>query len=129
MKYLLTIQSTDNLFCINYFCREDGTYGYIELKNVSTPEAPVWQKYANPSSRFISLEVAKLEAESRVTWLRKETEWVARDNESMSALEYIENWIKCPFCSIRFSLLDRHRWGGGRHLTCGQKISVQPMHH
>jgi hypothetical protein len=85
----------------------------------------MWENYANTSSRFDSLETARLEASSRVVWLKKEVEWVARDNKPIPTSPYIQSWIKCPFCSVRFSMLDKDRWGGGRHLTCGQRISVE----
>lgn len=36
-------------------------------------------------------------------------------------------WLKCPKCGIRFTIRDRHRWSGRRHLTCGQKLRIKKV--
>lgn len=35
-----------------------------------------------------------------------------------------DGWLVCPFCRKRFSPNDPGRWGGGRHLSCGQRITI-----
>lgn len=127
MTSVLTIVSADSDFRIDFFCRNDGSYGYAELKNSGTQENPHWIKYTDHSSRFDSIEVARYEASRRVAWLRREFEWPARDNLPILATPYTEGWIECPFCGIRFSMRDKARWGGERHLTCGQRISIDPI--
>lgn len=127
MTTVLSIVSADNDFRIDFFCRNDGSYGYDELKNSGTRENPIWVKYTNGSSRFDSIDVARSEASGRVAWLKREVEWPARDSMPIPTAPYREGWIQCPFCGIRFSMLDKVRWGGGRHLTCGQRISIHPI--
>ena len=127
MILVLSIVSADSYFRIEFFCRNDGSYGYTDLKNSGTHENPIWVEYANSSSRFDSIETARAEASGRVAWLKKEAEWLARENEPIPTKPYREGWIRCPFCGIRFSMLDKDRWGGGRHLTCGQRISIHPL--
>jgi hypothetical protein len=35
-----------------------------------------------------------------------------------------DGWLGCPFCKKRFSPNDAKRWGDGRHLSCGQRITI-----
>lgn len=127
MTSVFSISSADSKFRIDFFRRNDGSYGYSELNNSGTQENPTWVKYANSASRFDSIEVAINEASGRVAWLKREVEWPARDNVPIPTVPNGEGWIKCPFCGIRFSMLDKVRWGGERHLTCGQRISIPPL--
>lgn len=127
MTTALSMASADGCFRIDFFCRKDGSYGYAELKNSGTQQNPIWTKCTNNSSRFDSIEVARHEACGRVAWLKREIEWPARDSVPIPTVPYREGWIECPFCGVRFSMLDKVRWGGGRHLTCGQRISIHPI--
>lgn len=126
MTSALSVVSTDGHFRIDFFLRNDGSYGYTELKKSGTQENPTWVEYTNSASRFDSIEIARNEASGRVAWLKREAEWPARENAPMPTMLYGEGWIKCPFCGIRFSMLDKVRWSGERHLTCGQRISIHP---
>lgn len=125
MKIEHEVVSVDGLNRVAVFCRTDGTYGYMEFKNVGTATSPGWQESSRGDSRFGSEASALKEAHGRVAWLRREIEWPAKDFEPRSAEPYMPGWIECPKCHIRFSLTDSHRWGSGRHLTCGQRILVE----
>jgi hypothetical protein len=35
-----------------------------------------------------------------------------------------DGWLTCPHCQKRFNPKDPHRWGGGRHTSCGQRIAI-----
>jgi hypothetical protein len=122
MNTLEEIISADIRFRVELFRRADGTYGFVEFKNASNAENPSWVKGSNRASRFESYEIALHEAQQRLAWLRKEMDWPAKDSQPLQATEYMPNWIKCPYCGVRFSVLDTDRWGGGRHLSCGQRI-------
>jgi hypothetical protein len=118
------IVSTDSRFRAEFFRRPDGTHGYAEFENSNSAASPVWRLCANSASRFASHEIALYEARGRLAWLSKETAWPARDEQPAVVIEYAPHHVKCPFCGIRFSLLDKEGSGGGRHLTCGQRIIV-----
>ncbi len=118
------ILSSDGLSRIEVFRREDGTFGYLESKNSGTQADPKWEPGKHCASRFESMEHAVREAEGRVAWLTREAAWPAKASAPRTALQYTEGCVECPFCGARFSLRDPHRWRGGRHLTCGQKIVV-----
>lgn len=126
MTSVLSVVSVDGHFRIDFFLRNDGSYGYTELKKSGTQDNLTWVEYTDSASRFDSIEVARNEASGRVAWLKREVEWSARENAPMPTMPYGEGWIKCPFCGIHFSMLDKVRWGGERHLTCGQRISIHP---
>jgi hypothetical protein len=122
MKKLEEIVSADSRFRVEFFERDDGTHGYDEFKNTNNAASPLWCLHSKSDSRFESQQTAFHEAQQRLPWLRKEREWLARDKESIVTTEYIPGWMVCPFCGVRFSLCDADRWGGDRHLTCGQRI-------
>jgi hypothetical protein len=35
-----------------------------------------------------------------------------------------DGWLECPYCEKRFSPESPSSWGGGRHLSCGQRITI-----
>lgn len=119
------IVSADSRFRVEFVRFDDVTYGYVTYKNTGSAESPVWKNDSHESSRFGTHEIAIVEAMGRIPWLKKETEWPAKDQAAVAIAEYAPGWIKCPFCGKRFHLQDPDRWGGGRHLTCGQKIIKQ----
>jgi hypothetical protein len=56
-----------------------------------------------------------------------ENQWIAHIEDAIAPLDaklYSQTWVKCPGCGIRFSTADRNQFGGGVHLSCGQKINV-----
>ncbi len=118
------IVSADSRFRAAFFRRDDGTYGYEEFRNINNAVSPSWLMHAKGTSRFESHALALQEAQHRLSWLWKEMQWPARDQEPIETTQDMPGWIACPFCGIRFSLLDADRWGGGRHLTCGQRITA-----
>ncbi|NHZ91060.1 hypothetical protein F2P45_18855 [Massilia sp. CCM 8733] len=125
MRKIDDIVSADSRFRVAFVRRDDGTHGYAGFINTETAASPVWKLESKATSRFESHEVALNEARGRLAWLKKETDWPAKDREPVAAIEYTPGWMKCPFCGIRFCLQDLDRWGGGRHLTCGQRIVKQ----
>ena len=124
MKKIDDIVSVDSRFRAEFFLRPDGSFGYAEFENSNGPASPVWRVCADNTSRFASHEIALFEACGRLAWLSKETAWPARDKPPAAVVEYAPHHVTCPFCGIRFSLLDKERASGGRHLTCGQRIIV-----
>lgn len=122
MSSIDDIVSADSHHRVEFVRLDDGTVAYVSYRNTGNAESPEWKNNAQESSRFGSHEIAVFEARERLAWLKKETEWTAKDQEPVAIAEYIPGWIKCPFCAKRFYLQDPEQWGGGRHLTCGQKI-------
>jgi len=118
------LTSVEGLQRLEFFRRPDDSYGYRELTRHIDEAEPTWRSVALSASRFDSLETALAEAQSRVKWLRRESNWPARDKESASVVPHAPGYVQCPFCAISFSLGDPDRWGGSRHLTCGQRIHV-----
>lgn len=125
MNKIGDIVSADSSRRVEFVRLNDGTYGYVSYKNTRNSESPVWENNSSENSRFGSHEIALFEATGRLAWLKKETEWPAKDQEPVAIAEYTPGWIKCPFCGKRFYLQDPERWGGNRHLTCGQRIVRQ----
>jgi hypothetical protein len=37
-----------------------------------------------------------------------------------------DGWVTCPNCDRRFALTDRDRWTGLRHVSCGQRLQLEP---
>jgi hypothetical protein len=127
MESVQTIVSSDRKFCLVFFQRNDQSCGFVELEHSDqSPNIP-WEAESYRSPRFASLDIAIQEAEGRIGWLKRETLWPAKALPTVIASEYVPDWIKCPFCHVRFSLLDPHRWAGDRHLTCGQTIQVERL--
>lgn len=50
----------------------------------------------------------------------------ALDHHEMTAVVRPDRFVVCPFCGKAFSLDDSARWSGERHLTCGQRIRLEP---
>ena len=118
------VVSVDGLHRVVVFRREDGTYGYREFKRQESGVS-AWLALGQGHSRFGSAVGAMQEARQRIAWLKREVDWPARDLEPQAAEQYMPGWVECPRCRVRFSLHDPHRWGSGRHLTCGQRIQVK----
>ncbi|HXT99748.1 MAG TPA: hypothetical protein VN903_02060 [Polyangia bacterium] len=38
-----------------------------------------------------------------------------------------DGWLTCPNCGLRFAPTDRDRWTGLRHVTCGQRLLLEPL--
>lgn len=110
-----------------FFLRADGTYGFNEYYRAHTTTGMEWLPASVHSGRYENLEIAVDEAIGRVDWFRREMEWPARDKSIMPVIEHAPGWAKCPFCGINFSTSDENRWGGNRHLTCGQELSRTPF--
>ena len=122
MNTIDDIVSADGRFRAEFVRRDDGTHGYVSFINTNNAASPVWKQDGRDVSRFESREIALFEARGRLAWLKNEADWPAKDHEPMAASQYTPGWIKCPFCGLRFYLADPDRWGGSRHLTCGQRI-------
>ncbi len=45
-------------------------------------------------------------------------------DETLEAVVYQDNWIKCPNCSFRFCLNNLGSWSGQRHRRCGQRLKI-----
>jgi hypothetical protein len=119
------VTSVDGAHRVAIFRREDGTYGYLEFQNTGSAESPHWRESSRGHSRFGSGTSAMKEAKGRIAWLGREVDWPAKDFDPLEGEQYIQGWVECPRCHIRFSLTDKDRWGYGRHLTCGQRILVK----
>ncbi|NHZ32883.1 hypothetical protein [Massilia rubra] len=122
MDMIDEIVSVDGRFRAEFVRRDDGTYGYISFINSNNAASPAWKQDGRAVSRFESRDIALFDAKGRLAWLKKETDWPAKDHEPVAGSQYTPGWIKCPFCGLQFYLLDLDRWGGSRHLTCGQRI-------
>lgn len=122
MKKVDDIASADSLFRVELFMRNDGTFAYVEFTHSGDALNPIWKRSSKAESRFGSYAIALYEARERLSWLNNEMAWPARDAEPLAALNEVPDWLTCPACGIRFCMRDRDRWGGGRHLSCGQRI-------
>jgi hypothetical protein len=69
--------------------------------------------------------IAWREAIGHIEWLKREESWSAFYEPERTATINAFGFVSCPFCSLMFSLRDKNRRGGGRHLACGQKIEIQ----
>jgi hypothetical protein len=74
-----SIASDDGQRCVEIFKRDDGFFGFIELKHYQRGKDDVWSPpsyWAPVGSRFSSIsetpEIAEREARSTIAWLTKE---------------------------------------------------------
>ncbi|NOJ97923.1 hypothetical protein HMI51_33915 [Corallococcus coralloides] len=49
----------------------------------------------------------------------------AWDHPELTALIRPDRYVVCPFCGKAFSLADKDRWNGSRHLSCGQRLQLK----
>lgn len=104
--------------------KTNGLFSFRE-ENLVDPTVDRWKVCSNSASICADSEVAWREAAGLISWLKREDSWPARHEPEKSAKLYAVDFILCPFCGKRFSVRDGARFGGNRHLTCGQKIKVQ----
>ena len=104
--------------------RSDGWFTFQEEQLIA-PEKATWKSLKRYSSICLDFEIAWREAVGRIEWLNREENWPALNEPEKTASLYAIDFICCPFCSRRFSIRDQARWGGSRHLTCGQRIQIQ----
>lgn len=38
-----------------------------------------------------------------------------------------DGWLTCAHCGRRFSPTDKHAWTGLRHVSCGQRLLLEPL--
>lgn len=66
--------------------------------------------------------------EAQPLWPRRVAQPLpARDQAVLPASVRSDSFVECPFCGRVFSLTDSARWDGSRHLTCGQRIQLEPF--
>ena len=123
MRVVEEILSADQRSRILVCERDDGLFTFIEERNAAEPPSSRWERYSSSNSIFDSACAVVREVRGRVSWLRREVTWPARDNPPV-AVTPREDVIDCPACGITFFIKDGNRWGGGRHLTCGQRIDL-----
>jgi hypothetical protein len=78
-QVLKSIESSDGARLIEIFRRDDGFFGFVELKHYLREEGDIWSppSYWAPvgppfSSISETLEIAEREARATVAWLKKE---------------------------------------------------------
>jgi hypothetical protein len=106
------------------FARWDGFFSYIEECAIDSHQN-TWKIVSGNRSIYADSNIAWSEAIESVEWLKREESWSAFYEPERTATINAFDFVSCPFCSVRFSLHDKNRWGGNRHLTCGQKIEIQ----
>jgi hypothetical protein len=104
--------------------REDGLFTFVEERNAAEPPSWRWERYSGGHSLFDSAEAVVRDVRGRMGWLRREMAWPARDEPPVTVTPRPGGVIDCPACGITFFIKDPARWGGGRHLTCGQRIGL-----
>lgn len=57
-------------------------------------------------------------------WLEGSQKFFDNDSAAVRAKVSGMGYIECPCCGWKFSIKDRHRWTGRRHMRCGQKILI-----
>lgn len=121
VELIARVDAADGCGSVEFLRRADGSYGYRELD----PDGlGGWRCRDQNGSRFDDLDTARAEAAGRIAWLRRETAWPARDLAPVAVEQRSVGLLRCAYCGISFSLDDRDRWGGGRHLRCGQRLIV-----
>jgi hypothetical protein len=50
----------------------------------------------------------------------------ANDNPPVAVRVAEDGWVTCAHCGLRFALTDKDRWTGLRHVTCGQRLLLEP---
>ena len=49
------------------------------------------------------------------------------DAEPMAVYSEIDGWVKCPNCSVRFSIKEERSFSFGRHRCCGQRLIPESL--
>jgi hypothetical protein len=57
-------------------------------------------------------------------WVEGAQRFFENDAETMPAKASATGYVQCPCCGWKFSVKDKHRWTGRRHMRCGQKITL-----
>lgn len=50
----------------------------------------------------------------------------ANDNPPVGVRVGDDGWVACAHCGLRFAPTDKHRWTGLRHISCGQRLLLEP---
>ncbi len=124
MRVVEEIRSADRRGRILICERDDGLFTFIEERNAAEPPSSRWERPPSSNGIFDSAGAVVREVRERVGWLRREVTWPARDNPMVAVSPREGSVIDCPACGITFFIKDGDRWGGGRHLTCGQRIGL-----
>jgi hypothetical protein len=51
-------------------------------------------------------------------------EYNLNNNRQELGVNSISDWAICPFCEIKFQVVNTNSFNYGRHLTCGQKLKI-----
>lgn len=124
MRVVEEILSADQRGRILICERDGGLFTFIVERNAAEPPALCWERSSRSNGIFDSAGTVVREVRGRVGWLRREVTWPARDNPPAAVAPREGGVIDCPACGIIFFVKDGERWGGGRHLTCGQRIDL-----
>ena len=57
-------------------------------------------------------------------WVDGSQKYFDNDSETIVVKVSPKGYIECPCCGWRFSINDKDRWTGRRHMRCGQKITL-----
>lgn len=57
-------------------------------------------------------------------WVEGSQKFFDNDAEPVAATVSATGYAQCPCCGWKFSVKDRDRWTGRRHIRCGQKINL-----
>ena len=57
-------------------------------------------------------------------WVEGTQKFFENDSEAMPVKVSAMGYVQCPCCGWKFSIKDKHRWTGRRHIRCGQKIML-----
>jgi uncharacterized Zn-finger protein len=49
------------------------------------------------------------------------------DNPPVAVRIEDDGWVTCAHCGRRFALTDKDRWTGLRHVSCGQRLVLEPV--
>jgi hypothetical protein len=56
-------------------------------------------------------------------WIEGSQKYFDNDSEAITAKVSAMGYVECPRYGRKFSIKDKHRWTGRRHMRCGQKIT------
>lgn len=57
-------------------------------------------------------------------WVDGSQNYFDNDSDVVPAEVSAKGYVECPCCGWKFSIHDKHRWTGRRHMRCGQKITL-----
>jgi hypothetical protein len=57
-------------------------------------------------------------------WVEGVQKYFENDSPAIPAKVSAMGYVQCPCCGWKFSIKDKHRWTGRRHMRCGQKITL-----